>query len=265
MGSRSDNGGSWPPDGGVPDGLPELPPEWRDIVVPDDLSALADEAAAVRAELDLDRHRTRWQRFTDLRGLRWLRRLGDAGLRMPLLVLTIAVIVTVASLFAAAWPGPARPPAGQRTTGAPGDSRTDLPALEFIGTDGQTVALNAKLPAVILLIDGCVCDRFVAETIAAVRPEIAVVTVVSGTSRTGTPPAGADTRAAIPPTGATPQAQGKTVRELRDPTGELRKSFDLAAPDGTAAALIVGRSGNVVRSVPRTVSVEDFRPDLARL
>jgi len=53
MGSASDNGGDLPHDGGTPDGLPELPEEWGVIVIPDDLSELADEVRAVRAELRL--------------------------------------------------------------------------------------------------------------------------------------------------------------------------------------------------------------------
>ena len=56
MGSLSDNGGNWPPDGGSPDGLPDLPEEWGVIVVPDDLSELAEEVDAVRAELHRTRH-----------------------------------------------------------------------------------------------------------------------------------------------------------------------------------------------------------------
>ena len=63
MGSLSDNGGSWPPDGGVPDRLPDLPPEWGDIVIPDDLSSLASEVATIRAELHREQDRTAWQRF----------------------------------------------------------------------------------------------------------------------------------------------------------------------------------------------------------
>jgi hypothetical protein len=69
----------------------------------------------------------------------------------------------------------------------------------------------------------------------------------------------------VPPTGATPQAQGKTVRQLRDPAGGLRAHLGLARPDGTAAAVLVDRSGEIIRRLPRTTSIEDFRLDLARL
>jgi hypothetical protein len=112
------------------------------------------------------------------------------------------------------------------------------------------------LPAVVVLTDGCDCDQLVADTTAAVRPEIAVITVLAGA---------APAQAGTPPTGATPQAQGKTVRALRDPTGELRTGLDLGAPDGTAAVLLVDRSGEIVRKFLRTASIEELRPHLARL
>ena len=246
MGSLSDNGGSWPPDGGSSDGLPDFPEEWGVIVIPDDLSELSDEVTAIRAELRRSEQQTRWQRFADRPGMRALRRIGAASLRAPVLIISMAVLVTVASLFASAWPGPARSPATQRTANSTADRLGTLPALELIGLDGQTVPLRAQLPAVVLLTDGCECDQLVADTTAAVKPEIAVITVISG------PGGGA-------------QAQGKTVRVLRDPIGELRAGLDLGVPDGTAAALLVNRGGEIVRKIPRTASVEEIRPHLARL
>jgi hypothetical protein len=69
----------------------------------------------------------------------------------------------------------------------------------------------------------------------------------------------------VPPTGATPQAQGKTLRELRDPTGELRSSLNLAAPDGTAAAVLVRRGGEIVRTETRAFSFDALSADLAKL
>lgn len=257
MGSLSDNGGSWPPDGGSPDGLPDLPEEWGVIVVPDDLSELSDEVSAVQAELHRSQHRTGWQTFTDRPGIRALRRIGAASLRAPVLIISMAVLVTVASLFASAWPGPPRTPATQRTATTIHAPTDVLPALELIGSDGKTVPLRGQLPAVVLLTDGCDCAALVAETAAAVPPAIAVVTVVTG--------AAAGQTGAAPPTNATPQTQGKTVRALRDPTGELRGGLRLGAPDGTAAVLLVNQSGKIVRKLDRTVSIEEFRPDLARL
>lgn len=255
MGSLSDNGGSWPPDGGSPDGLPDVPPEWGDIVVPDDLSALADEVAAVRAELDGRHRRTRWQRFTARPGIRRIRRIGGGALRAPVLIVSIAILVTIASVFASTWPGPARPPANQRTANTTDDGLDVLPALELVGADGQAVALRSQLPAVIVLVDGCECAGLVADTVAAAPAGIAVLTVLSGT----------DTSRPAAPAVPVPAAPGRPVRELRDPAGELRTSFAFPAPDGTAGVLLIDRTGAVVRQVHRTVSVDLFRPDLDRL
>jgi hypothetical protein len=255
VGSLSNNDGGWPNDGGSSDDLPDLPEEWGVIVIPDDLSELADEVRAVRAELQMTRPQTPWQRFAARPGVRRLRRIAAAGVRAPVLIISMAVLVTVASLFASAWPGPPRSPATQRTANTTDDRGDTLPALELLGPDGQTVALRGKLPAVVLLTEGCRCTDLIADTVAAVRPEIAVLTVTSTTPSPGT----------APPTGATPQAQGKTVRHLLDPTGELRAHFDLAAPDGTATALLVNRGGEIIKTVDHATVVEQFRPDLARL
>jgi hypothetical protein len=255
MGSASDNGGDLPHDGGTPDGLPELPEEWGVIVIPDDLSELADEVRAVRAELAISAPRTRWERFTARPGVRRARRILHAGVRAPVLIISMAVLVTVASLFASTWPGPSRSPATQRTANNTPDRGSQLPALELLGTDGKAVALRGQLPAVILLTDGCDCKELVRATIAEVRHEITVVTVSSVRPSTGT----------TPPTGATPQPQGKTVLELRDPLNELRQFIRLAEPDGTAAALLVNRGGEIIRQESRTMSIETLKADLARL
>ncbi|MFC7273834.1 hypothetical protein ACFQS1_07580 [Paractinoplanes rhizophilus] len=256
MAGPSDNGG-WTHDGGSSDDLPDLPEEWGVIVIPDDLSELSDEVDAVRAELRLAAEPTRWRRFANRPAMRRLRKVTTAAVRAPVLIISMAVLVTVASLFASAWPGPPRQPVTQRTASTTEDHLDTLPALELIGPDGQTVPLRGQLPAVILLIDGCDCAGLVSDTIAAIRPEIAVVTVAGTT--------GAPAQAGTPPTGATPQAQGKTVRVLQDPSGSARTELKVNKADGTAAALLVDKSGAVVRTFPRLASVDAIRPDLARL
>ena len=267
MGTVGGNGGGWPPDGGggPPDDLPELPPEWGEIVVPDDPAALADEAALVRRELHSRQRRDRWRQIFGLPPrLEAAHASTTGGLRAPLLVMAIAVLVTLASLFAATWPGPQRP-APQRSAGTVTQGR-NLPALDLIDAQGATVPLRGALPAVIMLVDGCDCAALVAET-AAARPNITVVTVVTGTMPSALPPSGA----ASPPSGAAPSpgrsvaAPTAPVRHLSDPAGELRKSLNLGPPDGTAAVLLVTGTGEILRTLLRTASVENFRADLARL
>ncbi|NED59061.1 hypothetical protein G3I24_50295, partial [Micromonospora aurantiaca] len=72
---------------GPPDGLPGLPPEWGRVVVPDDASALADEARQVRRELRRARQGSG-------------RRTGPARLGLPALILLVSVLVTLAGLAA---------------------------------------------------------------------------------------------------------------------------------------------------------------------
>ncbi|MEU4559820.1 hypothetical protein AB0F72_15665 [Actinoplanes sp. NPDC023936] len=257
MAGASDNGG-WPPDGGANDDLPDLPEEWGVIVIPDDLSELSDEVEAVRAELDTAAPATGWQRFARRPAVRRLRRWGTFAVRTPALIISLAILVTVASLFASAWPGPPRQPATQRTATTTEEPAGKLPALELIGANGQTVSLMGRLPAVIILTDGCDCERLIADTVSLVKPDTAVIAVESTTPSVGT---GA---VALPPA-QTPQADGKAVSLLQDPTGGLRRHFRLSAPDGTAAVLVVDKSGKIVRLWDRVASAERIRPDLARL
>ena len=255
MGSRSDNGGDWPSEGGSPDGLPDFPEEWGIIVIPDDLSELADEVEAIRAELGRTGPRTRWQRITARPALRGLRRILAAGVKAPVLIVSMAILVTVASLFASAWPAPPRSPATQRTANTT-DEPTDLPALEMEGAGAQPVALRGQLPAVVLITDGCECAQLVADTVTAVRPSTKVLVVTSGLQPTSR---------RTPPTGATPQAQGKTVWVLRDPASGLRDSLHLGPGTGGATVLLVDHSAHILRMVREARSVEAFRADLARL
>lgn len=257
MASRGDNG-DWPSDEGSFDDLPDLPEEWGVIVIPDDLSELSDEVAAVQAELRRSGPPTRWQRFLARPPIRRLRRFAAAGVRAPVLIISMAILVTVASLVASAWPGTPRTPSVQRTADRNDEAGDALPALDLLGPDRQHVSLTGTLPAVVLLTDGCDCAKLIADTIAAVRPDVAVVTVVSGA-------ASSTATALTPATGAAPQAQGKTVRALRDPTGELRADLKLGKPDTTAAAVLVNKTGTIVRKYSRVMSVDDIRPDLVRL
>jgi hypothetical protein len=256
MAGPRDNGG-WSSDGGSPDDLPDLPEEWGVIVIPDDLSEISDEVDAIRAELRLTREPTRWHRFAGKPAVRRVRRIAATTLRAPVLIISMAVLVTVASLIASAWPGPPRQPAAQQTPTTADAPLRKLPALELFGTDGRAAMLNSQLPAVIMVIDGCDCDKLVADTIAAVPPEITVVTVSVVTATA--------TAAGTPPTGATPQAQGKTVRVLHSTSDTVRGALRLGKADGTAGVLLVDRSGTIVRPLPRVASADEIRPLLGSL
>ena len=213
-------------DGNAPDDLPDLPEEWGVIVIPDDLSELSDEVEAVRAELRQSDRSDRWRRVFDRPGLRQLRQLGLALLRAPVLIISMAVLVTVASLFASAWPGPPRQPVVQRTNDDPFGA---LPALDLPADDGHMVPLRAKLPAVILVTDGCDCDRLVAETATAAkaRPQLAIVVIGAALSgaATATPSTGPNT----PATQTTPQGQSAPPVVLlhNPPSNNVREQLKL--------------------------------------
>ncbi|PWU51497.1 hypothetical protein DLJ47_21350 [Micromonospora sp. S4605] len=211
-------------------GLPDLPPEWGRVVVPDDASALADEAARVRREL---------------------RRSGPArpALAFPLLVLLVAVLTTVAGLFAVTWPRSSRtdePTVVPRPTPAELAGRP-LPALDLVDAGQSPVPLRGLLPAVIVLVDGCACADRVVEAAAAAPAGVTVVTVTGDRTVATTP------------------SPGPGVRPLADPAGGLRAFLHLPARPGTATVLLVDRSGVLLRVVPEVHSVEDYRADLARL
>jgi hypothetical protein len=256
MAGASDNGG-WP-DGGSPDDLPDLPEEWGVIVIPDDLSELSDEVEAVRAELHLAPPPNRWQRFARRPAIRRLRRAGALLLRAPVLIISMAILVTVASLFASAWPGPPRQPTTQRTSGsvpAPGNT---APALDLVGLDGQMVPLRGQLPAVVIITDGCDCAALIAETVTLVGPDVAILAVSTTAPSAANSPSGLTTA-------QTPRADGKTVLYLRDPAGSLRAHAGLTAQDGTAAVLPIDSGGTILHTLQHVVRASSIQSDLDRL
>lgn len=220
---------------GPPDGLPGLPPEWGRVVVPDDASSLADEARQVRRELRRD--------------LRHAHRPIRVRLGLPLLVLLVSMLVTLAGLAAVTWPRPHRsggaPTVLPRSTTAAPSAVGPLPALDLVGADDTPVPLRGLLPAMIILVDACACADEVGTAAATAPAGVTVVTVTEG-------------RHAGPAT-----ATG--VRPLGDPAGGLRSYLHLAAQPGKATALLVDRRGTLVRVVPELGPATDYRDDLARL
>jgi len=230
---RTEDGGDWPPEGDrppeEPPELPGLPPEWGRIVIPDDASALAAEAEQVRRELRRKRRRRRSSHAPALR---------RSALGVPLLIMSVAVLITLISLFAMTWSG-STPPG--RSTPLP----TPMPAVTLTQHGGRGVALNTVGPAAILLVEGCDCDRLIAETTAAAPPDVAVVVVDRSPPTGGTPPAG--------------------VLWLLDPDSSLRAALGLSPPTGAAATvMLIDRQQNVVLTT-RTTTVNTFQTNLVTL
>ncbi|MEH0969756.1 hypothetical protein V6U77_01255 [Micromonospora sp. CPCC 205546] len=220
-------------------GLPDLPPEWGRVVVPDDASALAAETAQIRREL-----RVTPRRAVPPAPLR-------SPLALPLLVLLVAVLTTLAGLAAVTWPRSGR--SAPEPTPAPhapraGAAGRPLPALDLVDAGQSPVSLRGLAPAMIILVDGCPCPQDVA-TAAALAPAGVTVVTVAGDR----------------PVRVTPPPAGASVRPLADPAGGLRAFLRLPARPGTTTALLVDRSGVLVTVVPEIRSAEDYRADLVRL
>ncbi|MEH1099726.1 hypothetical protein [Micromonospora sp. CPCC 205561] len=217
-------------------GLPDLPPEWGRVVVPDDASALAAEAERLRRELRGAPHRTA------------PRPPARSPLALPGLVLLVAVLTTLAGLAAVTWPRSGRSTPAPSPSAAPPPAATGrpLPALDLVDAGQSPVPLRGLVPAMIVLVDGCACPDEVAAAAALAPSGVTVVTVA------GTAP-------------VAPGAAGAGVRSLADPAGGLRAFLHLPARPGAATALLVDRAGVLVKVVPEIRSAEDYRADLARL
>jgi hypothetical protein len=109
--------------------LPDLPPEWGKVTIPDDPGELAADAELIRHELreeaELDRRRAAWAQWR--RRLRLPERIDDPQqptILLPLIVLGVALLITLFSLIILpnltappVTPLPATPSAGNQTTG----------------------------------------------------------------------------------------------------------------------------------------------------
>lgn len=252
MGWTGNNGDGWSDGAGAPDDLPEIPPEWGPIVIPDDPGALAEEAAQVRREMHRTRRRDRWhRRFGIHPGGAGHRPHEIAALRLPLIIMLVAVLAAMISMFTVAWSD--RPPATPSPAPSAPAALPDrpLPALDLIDDSGASVPVRSLLPAVILLVEGCDCANQVAAAVAAAPAGVSVVTVTSGATSPGTlPPVLADSGGTHP---------------LADPAAGIRNFVDVPATAGTATALLVTETGEVIRLVPQADSVETYRGDLALL
>jgi hypothetical protein len=243
------NGGGRPPDnGGQPEGLPGLPPEWGTIVIPDDAAELAQEADEIRRQLRRQARRERWRRRLGLPA--GPNGTGQPSLGLPLLIMSIAIMATLTSLFAVAWPGGGRTIGTSTGQSAPAQQRAAA-VLDVILQDrtGTPVRIRELFPAVILLIDGCVCTDLVTATERITAPGVAVLAV--------------DT---IAPSLA-PATTGTSVaaRPLADRTGQLRAVLALTPAGGSASVVLIRRDGAVAHTVPATRTVDAFRNELAQL
>ncbi len=250
---RPDNGGPGPDEGSgtQPHGLPDLPPEWGSIVIPDDASELAVEADAVRRELRRAARRDR------LRATLGMPPRPSSSLGLPLVIMTVAIMTTLVSLFVVVLghpPSPSGAPSGapaagisdtaiaHRTGAVPTGPGQNSPAADLVLRDpaGRAVRLGDLTPAVVLLIDGCSCQPLVTAVAAAVPVKVNVLAV-------------ARSAPSVP-------AGGMHVRALADSDGALRARYLHGATPAGPAAIVLNGSGTAVAVIAHVASVADVQP-----
>lgn len=226
------------------DGLRGLPPEWGTIVVPDDAAELADEAAAVRRELRRATRQSRWRRRF---GVPARFRSSEPSLGLPLLIMAIAVIATLTSLFAVAWPK------SQRQTIAGDGTPLRVPEVTLYDERGAPVKLPDVLPGVVVLVDGCECAGLLTELAGTADPKLSIVAVARKAPKV-----------AAPPGSSSPAPRTNRVRALADPTESLRTALGLPKPSGSASVAIYSASGELINMLPTAKKVDEFRGELTR-
>jgi hypothetical protein len=246
-GVPSDDGGSHR------DELPDFPPEWGPVIIPDDASELDGEAEALRREL---RRHARQSTLRSALGLRPAsRRHHGSPLGIPAVIMAVAMLTTLISLLVVVWgnqPG-GTPPVSSPVGPAPVPATTNVsdtsPAgiLDIVLTDagGQSVRLDSLLPAVVLLVDRCDCARLVPELAAVAPPGVTIVPVAERVTTTS----------------------NANIHALADPNGLLRARLtDPARPAAPAAvAVLLNSRGTVVATRPSVLSAAELSADVAKL
>jgi len=222
-----------------PDEIPDLPPDWGHIVVPDDASALAEEAEQVRRELRQLARRRRWQRR--------LRLTSNSGLVLPLLIVATATVISLISLFAVAWPRhPDQPDSSPTIEQVAASPAPDLILRDDTGAD---VPLREARSVVVLVVGECSCTALISETIELAADEGVGVLVVGALAAPSLPP-----------------DAGPDVMALSDPSGALLTEVGQSnAPPSTAAVMLIDADGNVVRVLAGARTAAEFSSDLVRL
>lgn len=258
---RPDNGGTPPEDGGGarPGGLPEFPPEWGTIIIPDDASELDQEATALRRELRRHNRRTR------LRTAFGIQQAGpDApSLGVPVVIMAVAVITTLLSLFVVTWDRRPTLPVTSGTESAPA-APAALVDVTLADAGGDSVRLAGILPAVLLLADNCDCPGLIAAIAAAAPPPVTIVPI----GRTAPCPVGtaANVRCLADPRGVvTSRYPAASVPATS--TGSPVPSADAAASASartSVPAVLIDSNGGAADPIPVTTAA-DLTEGFARL
>jgi len=245
MGSlRGEDGdGRPPPDNG---GLPDLPPEWGTVVIPDDLTELGRETAEYQRTTRRVARRNRWRRRFHLAP----KPDSDSPpVGIPLLIMCIAIVAALTSLFAVTVTTHGTPEPPTTTAGPAPQATPPMVDLGLSDSAGKILRTDEHLPAVFLLLDGCACSQLISET-AAIAPSSVTVLVVDK---------------------AAPFiAVGVRATSLGDPTQALLALYGAGAdwnatPAGVPTALLVNSKGTVTATISPAFNVADFQTALHAL
>jgi hypothetical protein len=246
MGDLRPDNGSPPDDGGGAQsrGLPDLPPEWGTIVIPDDAAELSAEADALRRELRGTARRAR------IRKILGLSKDQSSSLGIPVVIMTVAILTTLVSLLVVTWgnqPNGNYPINGTEHTTAPAaatgpapDMHTPLADLTFPTATGVKIRLASLMPMIVLLVDGCACEPLISGVAGAVPPGVKVVPVS---------------------TSATPQANDPAnVVRLADREGTLRARLGNGTLDGKATVIVLKAPDTIVARIQHVTSPTQVEP-----
>lgn len=238
-----DGDGRPPPDDGD---LPNFPPEWGVVVIPDDLTELDRESAALQRERRRQTRRAKWRgRF----GLPASNSKGETPpVGVPLLIMSIAIIAALTSLFAITLTSRSTKAQPTAPAVAPQESPQMIDLALTNATD-QSVRLRDTLPAVFLLLDGCGCDQLIRDTVAATPPGVTVIAI--------------DRTIPVLPVGV-------NVTTLADPEQALLATYadgpDRGAqPAGVPTAVLVADDGTVTKVASPASKLVDFKTALTAL
>jgi hypothetical protein len=248
MGSFRNGDGTPPSDNG---GIPDLPPEWGVVLIPDD-----------PAELDRESSQLRREQRRSVRRAKWRRRFGlppkvghdddNPPVGTPLLIMAIAIVAALTSLFAITLS--TRTNSGTNTPPTPAapavtPQMIDLSLPDATGREHSLLA--PKHPEVILILDGFANPESLITDTANSAPKGARVVVI-------------DTTAPQIPAGVT------TAIALADRQQVLLSTFGGGAdhhktPAGQVTALLVDSAGTVTNVVNHANGIDAFREDLLAL
>lgn len=246
MGTHHGNDGNVPADGDrTPDpDLPELPPEWGEVVIPDDPSELASEAEQIRDQLAREQ-RTGGPSAHPSASAATPAGGTEPSIGVPLTIMSVAVLITLVSLFAMAWSG-----TGTNTPDPAAGGPSELPPVTLVDAAGRQVALTAQAPVAIILVEECGCAGLVAATAAAAPPGVSVAMVGH-----------------TPPAAVGGLAPGDPVPlRLGDPPGLLRDRLSLGPPASNAATVVlVDQDRQIVLTQDGVTSLARFQAELTDL